>query len=153
MRNLKPHILSLIALVIFIFLAVGSRDTNRSGSSDQTSSSTASPHPQSSPPKAPRQARQLTSGERARVNYAELLQAVYKKEGRYISVQATGERYDVMELSSDLIMEGSHTLDAARRETVECSECMQIMKNLGFKTLTITGTNFDESWDVAHSHF
>jgi hypothetical protein len=152
-RNLKPHILSLIALVIFIFLAVGSQDTNRSGSSDQTSSSTASPKSQSSPPEAPRQARQLSPEERARVSYAKLYQAAYKKLGRPISVQATGERYDVMELSSALITEGSHTLDAARSDTVECSECMQIIKKLGFKTLTIRGTNFDESWDVAHSHF
>ena len=84
------------------------------------------------------------------MNYAGLLEGIYKKEGRLISVTASGERHTVLELSSGLITEGSHTLDAARRETVECPECMQIMRKLGFRTLILKGTDLYQSWDVSH---
>jgi hypothetical protein len=84
----------------------------------------------------------------ARIAFAGLLQQIYKSEGRLIAVQATGDRRQTLELSSDLIFKGSNTLDAARRETILCDSCMTLMRKDGFTQILIHGSDYSESWPV-----
>jgi hypothetical protein len=88
--------------------------------------------------------RPLSSKERQRKTFAELLNALYKREGRLIRVTCVGDEYERLQLNSGLIFEGSNTLAAARRETTDCAECMSIMSQLGFTEILISGEVYKE---------
>lgn len=88
------------------------------------------------------------STERARIRQAESLQAAYKNEGRILNVEAVGPGHTTLELSSLLIMEGTHTLEAAQRETIACSACMARLKRLGFRSVRIRGDTYDEIYNL-----
>jgi len=89
---------------------------------------TPSPNPSTQQPQEPsKPTPRVGSPENGRTNYAILLQRIYKTEGRILIVEATGERYETLELHSGLIFDGSHTLDAAEQETILCAECMKFM--------------------------
>lgn len=80
MNNLKPHILSLIALVIFGFLAAGSDQPGRSGGSRPAISSAASPElkPNLATDAEPqRLAPKPSSPEGLRLRFAEVLKKIY----------------------------------------------------------------------------
>jgi len=101
---------------------------------------------------APSQKRE-TPGESARVSFATLLNTVYQKEGRRILVEAQGEGHDVLVLSSGLIFGSnvfgrSATLEAARRDTIDCSDCMLLLKKLKFKRVIIRGIEYQESYGL-----
>jgi len=100
------------------------------------------------PPAIPTPKKKVNGAANTRLAYAQLLQAVYKHEGRLISVMASGDNLDTLELSSGLIGDGTYTLDAARRETVDCSECIERMKKLGFKAVILEGTSFGEAYEL-----
>jgi hypothetical protein len=84
----------------------------------------------------------------ARVKLAELLQEIYKKEGRLITVKAIGNNRQTLDLFSMLISEGTHTLDAARRETVNSEYSMAIIKRSRFKEIVIHGERYSESYYI-----
>jgi len=88
------------------------------------------------------------STERARIRQAASLQAAYKREGRILNVEAVGPGHATLELSSILIMEGTHTLEAAQRETIACSACMTRFKRLGFRAVRIRGDTYDETYNL-----
>jgi hypothetical protein len=79
---------------------------------------------------------------KARIEFGKTIEAAYKVNDRRISVHATGKNFDTLELSSALIAEGTHTLDAARE--VMDPETVQMMKHLKFKRVAIKGTGFNE---------
>jgi len=87
---------------------------------------------------------------KARQKFAVLLQTIFDKVGRPISVRATGPNQQTLLLSSGLIYEGSYNLEATRRETIDCEDCMLLMKKAGFKRLIIRGTEagYEESYPV-----
>jgi len=84
----------------------------------------------------------------ARVKFAQLLQDIYKKEGRFITVNATGENQQTLELSSHLIDAGTHTLDAAKRETINSDYGMAIIRRSRFKEILIHGQHYTERYVV-----
>lgn len=91
--------------------------------------------------------RKAESHLKARVKLAELLQQIYKSEGRLIKVQAVGEESRTLELSSGLMVEGSHTLDAARRETIDCADCLAMMRKSGFAKIVLRGPSPRNTWN------
>lgn len=95
-------------------------------------------------------AARISRAERKRLEYAQRLQALYKNEGRILTVSATGAGFDTLELSSPLMREGSYTLLAARRETVDCPACMHMMRKLGFRALLLKGSDGDQTYAIAH---
>lgn len=84
----------------------------------------------------------------ARIKFAQLLQDIYKKEGRFITVKATGQNQQTLELSSALIDEGTHTLDAARRETIKSEYSMAIIRRSRFKEILIHSERYTERYAV-----
>lgn len=96
---------------------------------------------------APSQKRE-TPAERTRVSFVVLLNIKYRQEGRHIIVEAQGKDQDVLVLSSSLISDGSHTLDAARRETIDCPNCMLRLKKLKFRRVIISGEEYQESYSL-----
>ena len=82
---------------------------------------------------------ELPRAAQARVNLAALLQAGMQAEGRVISVSATGNNYETLEFSSDLIFDGSNTFRAVEAETTLCADCVIQYKHLGFKQIVIRG--------------
>jgi len=86
----------------------------------------------------------------ARIKLAELLQEIYKEEGRFITVKATGDNQQTLDLFSVLIGEGTHTLDAARRETVNSEYSMAIIRRSRFKEIVIHGERYSESRHIVN---
>jgi hypothetical protein len=62
-------------------------------------------------------------------------------------VATTGKNRDTLEISSGLIMEGTHTLDAARE--IYGPDKMRELKHLRFERVEIRGTHFYESLNIA----
>lgn len=93
-------------------------------------------------------AARISRAERKRLEYAQRLQTLYKDEGRILTVSATGAAFDTLELSSLLMRDGSYTLRAARRETVDCPACMHMMRKLGFKTLLLRGSDGEQTYAI-----
>jgi hypothetical protein len=79
----------------------------------------------------------LPTEAKARIQFGKVIEGAYKGDGRLISVHATGKDFDTLELSSGLIAEGSHTLDAARE--IMGPDTVQMMKGLKFKRVAIRG--------------
>jgi len=84
----------------------------------------------------------------ARIALAKLLQAIYSKEGRLIDVAVTGEGQYILELSSVLIGKGTYTLEAARRETIDSSSSIAVIRRARFKRIVIRGNNYSETYAV-----
>jgi len=84
-----------------------------------------------------------------RIQYARLVEAAQQALGRRMSVRATGDNFETIELSSGLICETCNTLDAAR-EVVGSSEILRQLKSLKFKRVSITNpdSGFAESYVV-----
>ena len=83
---------------------------------------------------------ELPTASKARINFGKVIEAAYQSDGRRMSVSATGDKFDTLELSSALIFEGSHTLAAA--EEILGSETMKMAKQLKFKRIEIKGTRY-----------
>jgi hypothetical protein len=99
---------------------------------------------QNSPPECP-----LTDDmSQARQSAATLLQEIFKKEGRILTVKTAGAKCDVLELSSGLLVQGNHTFDAAMRETLDCQDCMALYKKVKFKKLRFVGPNTNEEFPI-----
>ena len=73
-----------------------------------------------------------------RIQFGKLIQTTFQTEGRRMAVRATGEKSETLELSSGLIFEGSHTLDAGRKSVDP--DLMKMLKQLKFKRVLIKGT-------------
>lgn len=84
----------------------------------------------------------------ARIKLAELLQEIYRKEGRPITVKAIGDNRQTLDLFSALISDGTNALDAARRETVNSEYSMAIIRRSRFKQIIIHGERYSESYVV-----
>ena len=85
-----------------------------------------------------------------RMKLAELLQEIYKKEGRFITVKATGDNQQTLDLFSVLIGEGTHTLDVARRETINSEYSMAVVRRSRFKQIVIHGERYSESYLIVN---
>lgn len=72
--------------------------------------------------------------------------SAYQSDGRRMSVSATGDKFDTLELFSALIFKGSHTLAAA--EEILGSETMKMAKQLKFKRIEIKGTRYSVAYFV-----
>jgi len=105
---------------------------------------------QTSPPQNAKGATKAKPDEfhEARIKFAQLLQDIYKKEGRFITVKATGEDQRTLELFSALIDEGTHTLEAARRETINSEYSMAIIRRSRFKEILIHSERYSERYVV-----
>ena len=86
------------------------------------------------------------SGKRLRA--AEVLQRIYQKEGRPINVHAAGDGGRTLELYSGLMMEGNYTYEAARRETVDCANCVEFYRVLGFREIVLKGDGFEQVYTL-----
>ena len=85
----------------------------------------------------------------ARIALAQLLEEGLKKEGRFITVSATGDQQQTLEMSSALIGKGTNTLAAAKRETIDSEDSMALIRRVQFKKLIIKGGDYVESYPVA----
>jgi hypothetical protein len=83
---------------------------------------------------------------KARINFGKVIEAAYQSDGRRMSVSATGDNFDTLELSSALIFEGSNTLAAAQE--ILATETMDMARKLGFKRILIKGTGYSVSYLV-----
>ncbi len=88
----------------------------------------------------------LPSEVKARIAFGRVIEAAFQAEGRRMSVHASGEKFDTLEISSVLIFEGSHTLDAA--QGIFGSDTMQRMKKLKFKRIQISGSRYSQSYPL-----
>ncbi|MDP2997151.1 MAG: hypothetical protein Q8N47_06660 [Bryobacterales bacterium] len=77
-----------------------------------------------------------------------MLQEIYRKEGRPITVKAIGDNRQTLDLFSALISDGTNALDAARRETVNSEYSMAIIRRSRFKQIIIHGERYSESYVV-----
>jgi len=89
-----------------------------------------------------------TDAEEARIRLAALLQEILRREGRLLAVSTTGGQSQILAVSSDLFREGGDTLRAARRETIDCSDCMLLIRKLGFTQVTFTGINYNARYEL-----
>jgi hypothetical protein len=84
----------------------------------------------------------------ARIKFAELLQEIYRKEGRPIAVKAIGDNRQTLDLFSVLVSGGTYALDAAKRAAVNFEYSMAIIRRSRFKQIIIHGGRYSESYAV-----
>lgn len=83
----------------------------------------------------------------ARIAYAGFLNAFFKREDRFIHVEATGDNHQTLDVFSILIAEGTYTLDAAK-ETVNSPEAVTALKQCRFTKVVIHGDDYSETYVV-----
>ena len=85
---------------------------------------------------------------RARVAFAGLLTAAYQKLGYRLRVEANGSDKRTLEISSALLAEGSHTMEAAL-EVLEDADIFANVKNCRFTKVLFTGGSFSIEYSIA----
>jgi hypothetical protein len=84
---------------------------------------------------------------KARIAFAEFLNAAYQKQGRRLSVEANGPNKRTLELRSALLYEGSHTMEAAL-EVLEDADIYANVKHCGFTRVVFTGDRFSIEYSI-----
>ena len=88
-----------------------------------------------------------TRSSKARQSTAALLQKIYEKEGRMLTVTAAGEHCEILELSG-MLAQGNYTFDAAQSETIGCSHCMLLYKKAKFKAIHFIGAGMNAEYPI-----